>query len=54
MKYRPVLIFIGWHACFWLADTLHYHLCAKHFFWSLVTRDSDVCRTLKTAIRFRP
>jgi hypothetical protein len=51
---RPLGLYIAWHTFYWLSDVAYYNWCAKGYLWSLVARDSDVCRTLKYISRTFP
>jgi hypothetical protein len=51
---RPLGLYMIWHTVYWLSDQAYYHLCAKGYLWSLVARDSDMCRTLKMVTRTFP
>lgn len=51
---RPIGVYFAWHTIYWLSDQAYYHWCARGYLWSLVARDSDVCRTLKFIVKAFP
>ena len=52
--FRSFAVFIAWHTFYWVSDAAYYHWCAKGYLWSLVTRESEVCQTLKYVSRIVP
>jgi hypothetical protein len=44
---KTLYLFIMWHSVQVVCDAAYWQFCARGFFWSLVTRGSDVCRVLK-------
>lgn len=50
---RLLIVYVFWHTVYWCADYVYYHACARSYLWSLVTRDSNLCQTLKYIQRIR-